>query len=72
MITYLTWLLHGNASTYKEPLYIRFVIYNVVNKTIMHKTPSPQVFGQHVVKYTIEKYIKVSIIYNSYHKRKFF
>ena len=57
MVTYLTWLLHGNASIYKEPLYIRFVIYNVVDKSLMHKTPSPQAIRQHEVKYTIEMYI---------------
>ena len=32
MVTYLTWLLHGDASNYEEPLYIIFVIYNVVDK----------------------------------------
>ena len=31
------------------------------------KTPSPQVFRQHVAKKTIEIYIKVGNIYNSYH-----
>ena len=53
MVTYLILLLHGNASTYKEPLCIRFVIYYVADNILMHKTPSPQVFMQHVVKQTI-------------------
>ena len=44
MVTYLTWLLHGDAPIYKEPLNIRFVIYDVVDKTLMHKSSSPQVF----------------------------
>ena len=47
-------------------------LYNVVDKDLIHRTPSQQVFRQHVVNYIIGKYIKVSNIYNSYHKRTFF
>ena len=62
MVTYLTWLLHGNTYISKEPLYIRFVKYNVVDKNLMHQTASPQVFRQHVVKWEIQIYIKVTYI----------
>ena len=40
MVTYLTRLLHVNASIYKESLYIRFVIYNEVDKKLMQQEMS--------------------------------
>ena len=33
-----------------KQLYIRFIMYNVVDKTWRHLTPSQKVFSQYVVK----------------------